>query len=168
MGKWAKWNLKVIAKELVVGSIMLLILSNIISYLRSPTLNSNDLPNVEVRLLDGTKFVYKKDKPLVIHFWATWCHTCKIEASNIQTVSKTYEVLSVAVNSGSDAKLQTYMSEKGLSFNVLNDSKGSWASDFKIEAYPTTFIYDGKGELKFAEVGYTTTAGLLARLKLIE
>ncbi len=58
--------------------------------------------------------------------------------------------------------------EHNLNFKVINDVEGVWAKRFKVEAYPTTFIYDSKGELRFTEVGYTTTAGLLARLKMIE
>jgi thioredoxin-related protein len=58
------------------------------------------------------------------------------------------------------------MHEKGLSFRVLNDSEGMWAKQFNVEAYPTTFIYDASGELKFTEVGYTSTVGLLARIKM--
>jgi thioredoxin-related protein len=60
------------------------------------------------------------------------------------------------------------MKERGLTFKVLNDVNGEWANKFKVEMFPTTFIYNANGELKFTEVGYTTTAGLLARLKLID
>ena len=101
-------------------------------------------------------------------FWATWCPTCKLEAANIERVSKKYEVLTVAVNSGDDEKITRYLKERGLSFRVLNDQEGIWAQKFMVQAFPTTFIYDAKGELKFTEVGYTTTAGLLARIALIE
>jgi len=76
--------------------------------------------------------------------------------------------LTIAVNSGADNEIETYLKERGLTFKVLNDKEGTWAEQFRVEAYPTTFIYNAKGKLKFSEVGYTTTAGLLARLKLIE
>lgn len=104
----------------------------------------------------------------MIHFWATWCPTCKLEASNIEAVSKAYDVLTIAVNSGSDAKIKSYMKERDLTFRVINDVDGKWAKQFHVEAYPTTFVYDASGELKFTEVGYTSTAGLLARLKMSE
>lgn len=140
------------------------ILTNIISYVRKPELVQTRLPNIEAVLLDGSQFKVEEGKPLVIHFWATWCPTCKLEAPNIETVSKKYEVLTIAVNSGDDKKIKTYLKERGLTFKVLNDSDGKWARQFKVEAFPTTYIYDGQGELRFTEVGYTTTAGLLARL----
>ena len=126
------------------------------------------MPQTEVELLYGSTFQIKKGKPLVIHFWSTSCPACKLEAPNIETVSKEYDVLSIAVNSGSDEKVTAYMKENGFDFNVFNDVDGDWTTEFNIEVYPTTLIYDAKGELRFIEVGYTTTAGLLARLEWIE
>jgi len=163
-----KWNIKSIIKELIIGAVILFILSNIISYVRKPDLSSTQLPQAEVTLLDTSSYTLKKGKPIVIHFWATWCKVCKLEAQNIETLSKQYEVLTIAVNSGENAKIKAYLKERGLTFKVLNDVDGSWAKQFKVEVFPTTFIYDGSGELKFTEVGYTTTAGLLARLAILK
>jgi thiol-disulfide isomerase/thioredoxin len=163
-----KQNYKKILKEIVIGAALLFIFTNIISYIRKPELSSTHLPQLKVQLLNGDNYSPKKGKPLVVHFWATWCPTCKLEASNIEAVSEEYEVLTIAVNSGDNIKIKTYMNERDLSFKVLNDSEGEWARLFNVEAYPTTFIYDASGELKFTEVGYTSTVGLLGRLKLIE
>jgi len=163
-----KWKLKSILKELTIGAIVIFILSNIISYVRKPELTSTLLPQVEVILLNTSTYSLKKGKPVVIHFWATWCKVCKLEAQNIETLSKQYEVLTIAVNSGEDEQIKAYLKERGLTFNVLNDVEGTWAKQFNVEVFPTTFIYDRAGELRFTEVGYTTTAGFLARLKLLE
>lgn len=159
--------MKSILKEIVIGAVVLFILTNIISYIRKPELALNELPKIEVKLLDGKEYIVNKSKPLVLHFWGTWCPTCKLEIGNIEHISKEYEVLTVVVNSGDDSKLQKYINEKGLTFRVLNDNRGEWATRFNVEAYPTTFIYDRNGELQFTEVGYTTTAGLLARMAII-
>ena len=163
-----KWNIKKIMKELLIGAVIIFILSNIISYIRKPALDSDHLPHLNVILLDASTFKYREGQPLVIHFWADWCKVCKVEAPNIESVSKEYEVLTIAVNSGSNEKVKAYMEERGLTFKVLNDIEGKWAKKFKVEMFPTTFIYDGEGELKFTEVGYTTTAGLLARLAVLK
>jgi len=163
-----KWKLKSILKELTIGAIAIFILSNIISYVRKPELTSTLLPQVEVTLLDASTYRLKKGKPIVIHFWATWCKVCKLEVQNIETLSKQYEVLTIAVNSGEDEQIKAYLKERGLTFNVLNDVEGTWAKQFNVEVFPTTFIYDRAGELRFTEVGYTTTAGLLARLKFLD
>ncbi len=155
-------------KEILYGAVALFILSNIISYVRKPDLDSSQLPTATVQLVDGSSYTLKKGKPVMVHFWATWCPTCKLEAANIEHVSGRYDVLTVAVNSGDDEKIERYLKERGLSFRVVNDREGNWAQKFRVQAFPTTFIYDAKGELKFTEVGYTTTAGLLARMALVE
>ncbi len=160
--------MKKFVKELFIAALLVFIFSNIISWMRQPTLTSTQLPEGTVKLLDGSSYAFKKGKPVVIHFWATWCRVCRLEASNIDHVSKEYDVLTVAVNSGNDREVKAYMQKRGVHFRVLNDTTGEWARHFNVEVFPTTFIYDGEGELKFTEVGYTTTAGLMARLKLLE
>ena len=157
-----------IAKEIAIGVLILFVVSNVVSYLRKPDLSSDVLPAIEVKLLDGSFFNTPRGKPLVIHFWGTWCPVCKVEASNIQALSEKYDVLTIAVNSGNDDAIKAYMGERQLSFRVFNDKEGKWAKQFDIEVFPTTFIYDAKGDLRFSEVGYTTTAGLLARMAIVE
>jgi thiol-disulfide isomerase/thioredoxin len=161
-------NVKYLLKEMMLILLLVFVLSNIISYIRQPDLGSTQISKVEVKLIDGSIYNNKKDKPLVLHFWTTSCPACRLEAPNIETISKKYEVLSIAVNSASDQNIKTYMHNNGLSFNVYNDQKARWSTAYKIEAFPTTFIYDAKGKLRFTEVGYTTTAGLIARLEWIE
>lgn len=168
MIKRKNWNVKSIFKELLIAILLVFILSNIMSYLRKPDLDSLQVPKIEVELLDNSIFTAPKNQSILIHFWALWCPTCKFEASNIEAVSKKYQVLTIAVNSGSDEEVQAYMQEHNLSFKVFNDRDGAWAKQFKVEMYPTTFIYDAKGKLRFSEVGYTSTAGLLARFEWIK
>lgn len=162
------WNVKSLIKEVVIGAIVLFILTNIISYIRKPELHSTQLPQLEVQLLDESVYMVKEGKPLLLHFWATWCPTCKLEASNIESISKEYEVLTVAVNSGDNAKIQAYMMQSNLNFRVVNDKEGTLARRFNVEAYPTTFMYDGSAVLKFTEVGYTSTVGLFARMQMLK
>jgi len=105
---------------------------------------------------------------LIVHFWDKWCPTCRFEASTIDKLSEKYNVITIAVNSGSDEQLQKYMQENELDYRVINDAKGALAQKFDIDVYPTTLIYNGKGELSFSEVGYITLVGLEARLALIK
>ncbi|MBD3790925.1 MAG: protein disulfide oxidoreductase [Campylobacterales bacterium] len=163
-------NVKKILKEILVFAVMLFLISNILSYLRSPELTSSRLPTIEAMLVDGTVFSSREreGKPLVVHFWATWCPVCRAEASNIEAISEEYEVLTIAVNSGSDDTLRSYLSENGYRFRVLNDRAGEWAGRFHVEVFPTTLIFDSKGELRFTEVGYTTTLGLKGRLGVLK
>ena len=163
-----KLNIKSIAKEVLIGAVILFVLSSTMSYIMKPNLDFNTVPNLEVELLNGSIYKRKTNKPLVIHFWAKWCRVCKLEIQNIEELSKKYEVVTIAVNSGSNEELKAYMNEKELTFKVINDIDSKWSKLFKVEAFPTTFIYNSKEELKFTEVGYTTTAGLFARVAVLE
>ena len=163
-----KWSLKYILKEIVVTLLILFVVSMALNYIRKPEINEN-IYSYELRDIKNSKIDFKryKGKPLVVHFWATWCPVCKLEAANIERVAKTHNVISIAVNSGTDEKINTFMKEHELTYTVVHDQSGELAKKFNIEAYPTTLIYNKKGELKFTEVGYSTTLGLKARLELI-
>jgi len=160
-----KWTVKKIVQEIVSTLLILFVVSMVLNYIRKPDINEN-IYSFE---LNDSKIDFSdyKDKPLLVHFWAIWCPVCKLEATNIESVSTTYDVISIAVKSGSDEALKTFMKEHDLTYTVIDDQSGELAKKFNIEAYPTTLIYNGKGELKFTEVGYSTTLGLKARLELI-
>jgi len=164
------WTFKRVLTELVGFVVILFLVSTALNYWRAPKLDSHTLPLIQVTLIDGTPFHTEKikGKPLLINFWGTWCPVCSQEASNIEAVAKRYTVLTVAVNSGSNIAIQKWLKKKGVTYPVLNDSSGKWAKQFKIDIYPTSFIYDAEGQLKFTETGYSTTAGLLARMKMAE
>ena len=164
MKKTKKWTLKAVIREIVVDGLIILVLANVISYFRRPDLPFTELEPITVTLVDGSTFKWDKDRPLVLHFWGTWCSVCRAEASNIDWIAGRYDVLTVAVNSGDDQKIMNFLKQKGLKYKVLNDRKGVWAQRFHIRAFPTTFIFDKHGKMAFAEVGYTTTIGLLFRL----
>jgi len=162
-----KWTVKSVAKEIISTLILFFLISLIVNYIRKPEVKEDvyslELMDIYNKSIDMYK--YKKE-PLVLHFWATWCPTCKLEASNIEALSKKYNVISIAVNSGFNEKIELFMKDHNLSYKVINDSNGALAKKFGIEAYPTTLIYDKNGELKFSEVGYSTTLGLQARIAL--
>ena len=160
------WNIKKILKEIAIMMLMVLVISNVLSYIRKPDLSDSQLPKINELMINGEQFDSRtySGKPLLIHFWATWCPTCKAEADNIQRLSKYYEVVTFAVKSGSDEELAAYMNDRGFDYRVINDEDGRWAREFNIEGYPTTFIYDSAGQVTFSEVGYTSTLGLLFRM----
>lgn len=151
-------------KEILLFFVVLTILANLMSLYKSQTLNKEPLKLQSVLLLDNKKYLFQKDKPLLIHFWATWCPTCKLEASNIDTIAQHYEVLSIAVNSGNKEEIKKFLEQYGLKFKVVNDDKSTLASQFNIAAFPTTLIYDRHKKLLFSEVGYTSTWGLFLRM----
>jgi len=159
-----KQKLLYYTKEILTFFIVLTILTNLLSLYKSQDLNKSPLPIKSVNLLDSTHYTLPKGKPILIHFWATWCPTCKMEADNIQRLSQSYNVLTIAVKSGNDNEISKYLKEHNLSFKVVNDKDGSLAQLFHISGYPTTFIYNKQHQLTFSEVGYTSSLGLYIRM----
>ncbi len=161
------WNIKKILKEIISTIIIFFLVSIVLNYIRKPDIKENiydyTLVDTHGNSIDFSRY---KGEPLVVHFWATWCPTCKMEASNIDDLSKDYNVVSIAVTSGSNEMINTFMEKRQLNYKVISDAEGNLAKKFNIQGYPTTLIYTKKGKLKFAEVGYSTTVGLKARLHL--
>jgi len=109
-----KDKIKYYIKEIVSFVVILTIFANVVSYYKSLDLNKDKLNISNITLIDNIKYKVKQDKPILIHFWATWCPTCKIEAGNIQTISEKYEVLTIAVNSKDDENIKNYLKKHNL------------------------------------------------------
>lgn len=130
-----------------------------------------DAPVLSGMLLDGKPYVLpaKPAKPVLVHFWATWCPICRAEQGSIESLAKDNpQVITVAMQSGTSAAVRQYMREQGTSFPVLNDADNQISSRWGVQAVPASFIVDTDGKIRYVEVGYTTGAGLRLRLWLAE
>lgn len=153
-------------KELFKTVAFMFILALVINYIRSPK-TYDTIPKLELITITGEKIDLRdsKNRPTVIHFWATWCPICKMEATNFNSlIDENINLITIAVKS---EDLVKFINIKGLKYRVVDDINGELAKKFNIEVFPTTLIYDSKGILKFTEVGYTTTLGLKARLQMV-
>ncbi len=161
-------KIKAIFKDIIMTIVIIVVISFAVNYIRKPD-TINQLTNLYFPLIDGRiTSLENNSKPIVLHFWATWCPTCKLEAPNLESIKDDAKLITIAVNSGKNTDLIKFMREKGYNYPVVNDNNGEFAKKFGIEVFPTTLIYNSDGELKFSEVGYSTTIGLKARLKLVE
>ena len=91
---------------------------------------------------------------------------CKAEQSNIDAVARGLPVLSVASQSGSPNEVTAYVQSQRIAHRVIADPEGSLARRFGVRTFPTTLVIDAKGEIRYAEVGYSTELGLRARMWL--
>jgi len=159
-----KAKIKHYIKEIVLFILVIGVFANGISLYKAQDLNKSTLTLQTQKLIDASSYKVEENKPLMLHFWATWCPVCKAEADNIERLSHYYNVVTVAVNSGTDYEIQKYLDEKGLTFKVINDKDSSLSKHFNVNVFPTTFIYDKNKNLLFSEVGYTSSFGLWMRM----
>ena len=125
-------------------------------------------PPVQGMLLSGQPINLQsyKGQPVLLHFWATWCPVCKLEQDSIDAISKDHAVITVAMNSGNDLEVETYLQEHNLSFPVIVDEHSVLAKQFGVQGVPTSFVINQEGNIAFTEVGYTTGWGLRFRMWL--
>jgi len=127
----------------------------------APALYGTDLAGQAVDLASY------RGKPLIVHFFATWCGVCRAVEPNIDAVARDLPVLAVATNSGSSARVSAYARARGLVPRVLVDESGELRNRYGVQAYPTTFVLDAEGRIRHVEVGYTSEFGLRARTWLV-
>jgi thiol-disulfide isomerase/thioredoxin len=105
-------------------------------------------------------------RPVLVHFWATWCPICSAEQGSIDALARDTPVITVAMQSGERDAVVQHLRNEALSFPVLNDPDGVIAAQWGVRAVPASFVVDGAGQIRFVEVGYTTGIGLRLRLWL--
>ena len=109
----------------------------------------------------------RPEKPVLVHFWATWCPVCRAEQDSIAAIAQDHpNTITIAMQSGSSAEITRYMQEQKINFPVVNDTDGILSSTWGIRGVPTSFIIAPDGQIRFVEVGYTTGLGLRLRLWL--
>ncbi|MEF9935621.1 MAG: cytochrome c biogenesis protein CcdA [Clostridium sp.] len=92
-----------------------------------------------------------KGKTVFINFWATWCPPCRKEMPHIEEIYKEYglnknEVVILTVitpnlgREGDRESIIKYAKEQGYTMPILFDEEGTVAADYRISAYPTTFM----------------------------
>jgi len=125
-------------------------------------------PDIQGALLDGqqVQLAGYKGKPVLLHFWATWCGICRFEQDSINDIATDHPVLTVAMTSGQQHELQAYMLKHKLTFPVLTDNDAKLSGRYGVSGVPASFVIDSHGQVRFTEIGYTSEWGLRLRLWL--
>jgi peroxiredoxin len=129
---------------------------------------SGQAPPLQGRGLDGAEIalVAQRGRPVLVHFWASWCPVCRLEQGSINRIARDHAVITVAMQSGSRDEVAAYMTAHGLRFPVVVDPSGDLAARYGVRGVPSSFIVDASGRVRAVETGYTTLLGLSLRLWL--
>lgn len=116
--------------------------------------------------VDGQSFslLQQTERPLLVHFWASWCPMCAFENSNIEALAKDYDVITIASWSGNKQEVATYLQQEKLTYPVIVDEHGEWAKLYNVTGVPASFFIDENGVIQMIERGYTTELGLRLRM----
>ena len=137
-----------------------------LSWWRSKPLASGEAPDLAGDLITAGSIDLAdlRGKPVLVHFWATWCPMCRLGDDAIDAIAEDVEVVTVATQSGGPLEIAGHMSQEGLSFPVIADPYGEIATRWGVPGVPASFVLDGSGNISYATVGYSTEIGLRGRL----
>ncbi|MGG6313461.1 TlpA family protein disulfide reductase [Paenibacillus macerans] len=122
--------------------------------------------------LDGKTYEVggKREKALLLNFWASWCDPCKEEAPELVALADRYkDSLDIyAVNVTLYDKLdeaKAFVKNYGYTFPVLLDEKEDAYRKFNGVAFPTNVLVDEQGVIQDVIVGVIPPEELEAKIK---
>jgi cytochrome c biogenesis protein CcmG/thiol:disulfide interchange protein DsbE len=105
-----------------------------------------------------------RGKVAVIHFWASWCPTCRGEMKALELLYGTYGEKGVTPCSiGIGEKKETaasYLKNLTISYPVLLDPGSSTRKPFGVAGIPTYFVLDREGAIRNKILGKADPKGL--------
>jgi thiol-disulfide isomerase/thioredoxin len=109
--------------------------------------------------LNGNRFdlAESSDEVVLVNFWATWCRPCVEEVPSLSRLvarmkGRPFRV--VAVNIGeSPEDIKQFTESIPVNFDILLDQDGRAVREWKVYAYPSNYLIDRKGNIRFAYRG---------------
>ena len=94
-----------------------------------------------------------KGQITVINFWATWCPPCVQEIPSLNRLKSKMKGLPfelISINYAEEKKtILDFMKEVNVEFPVLLDKDGGFAKKWNVITYPSTFIIDKEGKIRY-------------------
>ncbi|ARP40732.1 protein disulfide oxidoreductase [Vibrio syngnathi] len=156
-----KWGKELVSMILIVG-----VVSFAMDFYHSRSMpQGNAIPivgqSIQGEDIDAIE-LSKNGKPVIVYFWATWCGACKFVSPTVNSFNDSHQVVSVALSSGPDERVQRYLEAKEYDFPVINDLSGSISKSWGIDVTPSiVIIKDGK--ISNIATGVTSPIGLWLR-----
>jgi len=103
-----------------------------------------------------------KGKVVLVNFWATWCPPCRAEMPSIQRLKahmagKPFAILAVDM-AETETDVRDFLREmkaSNIDFTILMDKDGKAIRAWNVSVFPTSFILDAEGQLRYSLLGST-------------
>jgi len=127
------------------------------------TISSLVLLNLEGEKIDVSQF---RGKVILLNFWATWCPPCRQEIPYLNELYKQYKenglvIIAISLDRGAPKEVQKFLEKYGIEYINLMGDEGVVEAFSNIpgmggiQAIPTTFLIDRKGQICRRFVGLT-------------
>jgi len=110
-----------------------------------------------------------KGKPVILHFWATWCAPCVQELPELDIFARKYEntshIIAVAIDLKEAGKIRDFYKAKGIkNLSIIFDKSGALARTFRASSLPTTVFINSQGHEIGRIQGMVEWTGMAGRL----
>ena len=131
-------------------------------------------PNFLLKTYKSNKIelVKLRGKVVIVNFWATWCPPCRAEIPDFVEVydaykSKGLQIIGIALDEDGWSKVNPFVEKNKISYPVVLGTAEVVQRYGGIEAIPTTFIVDKKGNIVDHQVGMMTKEILEKKIKVL-
>lgn len=119
---------------------------------------SGKAPDFALKNLDGkvVKLSDFKNKIVIVDFWATWCGPCRKGIPDLVSIQKEYgkDVVVIGITVDDElAEVPPFAKKYNINYPILYADKKVIKDFGGIEAIPTSFIIDKKGNIVDKHVG---------------
>ena len=117
-------------------------------------------PTAEFQDPDGepVSFAVFEGKPLLVNYWATWCTPCVAEMPTLDALAGEMkgrlQVVTLSQDQNGRAKVEAFFNQRH--FKMIEpylDPQMEMTGALKLEALPTTILYDAQGREIWRAVG---------------
>jgi thiol-disulfide isomerase/thioredoxin len=119
-------------------------------------------PALALKDLDGKTHNLKdhRGKVVLVNFWATWCPPCRAEMPSMQRLKtmmrdKPFAILAVDM-AETEKEIRDFLKEfkdTSIDFTILLDPKGAALKEWKVHVFPTSFLVDTEGNIRYGLAG---------------
>ncbi|MHB8579279.1 MAG: TlpA family protein disulfide reductase [Ignavibacteriaceae bacterium] len=108
-------------------------------------------------------------KVVIVDFWATWCPPCRKGIPDLIDIQKRFKnkvaVIGISVDTDTKSNVVPFMKSIGINYPVVFANSEVVQSYGGIEAIPTSFIIDKKGNISNQHVGLTDKGVIVDEIK---
>lgn len=157
-----------VLKTVLLYGLIFVVIYTAINWWRQPVMPAN--PQLQLTDYQGQTVdlaALSHEQPTLVYFWGTWCPICRVTSPTINklAMANNYPIITVAIKSGSDQELHSYLTENNYNFKTINDQEGRIFADWQGQVTPSYVILKN-GEMSQGLTGIQPLWSLKLRLWL--